>query len=237
MLILLIRQITISITAPEGTLDQDLLTIDVGPDMTIADLKAYIQSDTNVPPAVQSLYHNGQELRDGTKTLSHCQVKENDMLAMLVQQGSRAPSGEARGAGQGQARAPRLAERGQGDRRGIGEPDPEVIRLQALAEPRRLDQIRLQNPQLADAVQDKDRFRQAWEAMARQAYEREAEKQRELALLNADPFNIEAQAKIEEIIRQQRVEENLQNALDYTPEGERVSGHVSDLCMLIRVCF
>lgn len=208
-------QITISITAPEGTLDQDLLTIDVGPDMTIADLKAYIQSDTNVPPAMQSLYHNGQELRDGSKTLTHCQVKENDMLAMLVQS-SRVPTA---GAGQGQARAPRLAERSQSDRRGIAEPDPEVIRLQALAEPRRLDQIRLQNPELADAVQDKDRFRQAWEAMARQAYEREAEKQRELALLNADPFNIEAQAKIEEIIRQQRVEENLQNALDYTPEA------------------
>lgn len=221
---------------PPGTLDQDLLTIDVGPDMTIADLKAYIQSDTNVPPAAQSLYHNGQELRDETKTLGHCQVKENDILEMLVQS-SRAPTGAARGAGRGQARAPRLAERSQGDRRGIGEPDPEVIRLQALAEPRRLDQIRLQNPQLADAVQDKDRFRQAWEAMARQAYEREAEKQRELALLNADPFNIEAQAKIEEIIRQQRVEENLQNALDYTPEGERVSGQVSDLCMLIRFCF
>ena len=55
--------------------------------------------------------------------------------------------------------------------------------------------------------------------MEQQAHEREVARQREHARLNEDPFNIEAQAKIEEMIRQQQVEENLQNTLDYNPEG------------------
>lgn len=80
--------------------------------------------------------------------------------------------------------------------------------------------MRSHNAELADAVHDQARFQQAWDAMVRQAEEGEAEKQREIARLNEDPFNVEAQAKIEEIIRQQAVQENLQHAFDYTPEGE-----------------
>lgn len=46
----------------------------------------------------------------------------------------------------------------------------------------------------------------------------EVEKQKETQLLNADPYNIEAQRKIEEAIRQEAVMENLNHALEYSPE-------------------
>lgn len=78
--------------------------------MTIGDLKAYIRSDTNVDPNAQSLYYNGQELRDDTKTLQQCQIKEKDMLGLLVRV-PRAQPGGARAAGQGQVRgSPRPGE-------------------------------------------------------------------------------------------------------------------------------
>lgn len=218
------RRITISITAPEGAVEQDLLSLDVGPDMTTADLKAVIQSDTGIPQARQVLYYNGQHLADGTKTMGQMQLKEGDMLAMLVQ----APStqGPPPRTGQPQATAPPPTSRAQGGRGEGGTPQrerqragPEELRLQALGDPRVLEQLRRQVPELADAVQDPQRFQRMWEDLARNQEEAERAKQREMALLNEDPFNVEAQAKIEEIIRQEAVMENLQHAVDYNPEG------------------
>jgi hypothetical protein len=46
----------------------------------------------------------------------------------------------------------------------------------------------------------------------------ERERQLEMELLSADPFDMEAQAKIAERIRQQQVEENYQTAYEHTPE-------------------
>ena len=43
--------------------------------------------------------------------------------------------------------------------------------------------------------------------------------QREIARLNADPYDVEAQRKIEEAIRQQAVMENMEHALEYSPEA------------------
>ena len=185
--------------------------------MTTADLKAVIQSDTNLPPASQHLYHNGQLLIDESKTLEELRIVEGDMLAMHVR--STASPTTARGAGPSQGRQQQQGGNIAPGRRRRG-PDPEMMRLRMLGDPRMLAEIRNSNPELASVVQDSRRFAEVWDQVQRQQEETELQKQREIAALNEDPFNLEAQAKIEEIIRQEAVMENLQNALEHNPEGQ-----------------
>lgn len=55
--------------------------------------------------------------------------------------------------------------------------------------------------------------------MQARQYEAELERQRAIESLNADPYDIEAQRRIEEAIRQEAIMENLEHALEYSPEA------------------
>ncbi|KAG8993034.1 DNA damage-inducible protein 1 [Tulasnella sp. JGI-2019a] len=91
--------------------------------------------------------------------------------------------------------------------------DPEMMRLQFLGNPQLMQELRNTNPELADAVTNNDpqRFNQL---LAEAGLER-----RQIAEIERDPYNLEAQKKIEEAIRMQSVMENLQNAMEHSPES------------------
>lgn len=101
-----------------------------------------------------------------------------------------------------------------------GESEIEMTRISILSNPGAMTQVREQRPALAEAINDSARFRQVWLDMIQEDEEREHERQEQMRLLNEDPFNIDAQRKIEEMIRQQSVQENLQHAYEHNPEGE-----------------
>lgn len=212
------RRITLSITNPEAE-DQDLLSLDVFPDMTLETLRNSIQAETQIDPTAQHLYHNGQLITDDTKTMEQLQIGDGEMLALHVRdmRGSTGVPVANRGQQQQERRRPEA---------GAGQ-DPELIRLQILGDPRLRAEALRQQPQLAAALEDPQRFAQLFnESYDRERRER-AERQRQIAALNADPFDIEAQAKIEEIIRQERVMENLQNAMEHNPEGAYSTSTIS----------
>ena len=214
------RQLTISINtidAPQVTLEQDFLTADVGPEMTIADLKGYIESETNISTAAQRIYYDNQELVDDSKTLRQCGMTGDSMLGVQVRN-PQAPSVGSSRPVRTQRRGPTQA----GSRQGA-QADPEMIRLQAMGNPNILATIRASDPELANAVQDPARFQQIFEEKLRKKVEMDAEIQRRNDLLSADPFNIDAQREIEEMIRQEGVIENLQNAMEHNPEGNSSS--------------
>ena len=181
--------------------------------MTIADLKGYIESETNIPKVFQRIYYGNEELVEDNKTLQQCGMIDDSMLGVQIRN-PQAPSG-------GSGRPVRPERRGpapNGTRQGA-QTDPEMIRLQAMGNPQILATIRASDPELANAVQDPAHFQRIFEEKIRRKAEMDAEIQRRNDLLSADPFNVDVQREIEEMIRQEGVIENLQNAMEHNPEG------------------
>ncbi|KAJ4363092.1 DNA damage-inducible protein 1 [Neocucurbitaria cava] len=191
-------RVTIAITAPGTQSDNDLLTLELPPDSTVKDLKGFIEADTNLPSASQSIYLNGQPVANETQTLEAAGIRDGEMLAVLIRQNRQSNVN------------PRDSRPGQ--------PDPEDVRQQLLMSPDALNNLRQRDSELAAAVSDPTRWRETFAMRERQAADAERERQNQIALLNEDPFNVDAQRKIEELIRQDRVIENLQEAFEKNPE-------------------
>ncbi|KAJ3310001.1 DNA damage-inducible protein 1 [Blyttiomyces sp. JEL0837] len=102
-----------------------------------------------------------------------------------------------------------------------GAADPfENARQQLLSDPIALRRLEAQNPQIAQAVRNPAEFRRFLQQI--EAQKREAERQaalEEQMLQNADPFDIEAQRKIEEAIKKENVNRNWETAMEFHPES------------------
>lgn len=194
------------------------MTLDVAQDTILETLRASIQAETNISPTSQHIYHNGKLLNDDTKTMEELEIGDGEMLAVHVRdmRGSTGVTAQTQRPQQAEPRQQRPAQQG-----GSNRPDPELIRLQVLGNPAMRQQVQSQNPELAAALEDPARFAQILQSSYDREQRERLERQREIERLNDDPFNIDNQRRIEEMIRQERVMENLQNAMEHNPEGER----------------
>ncbi|CAO3637799.1 unnamed protein product [Cunninghamella echinulata] len=99
------------------------------------------------------------------------------------------------------------------------QPNFDLMRQHVLSDPRLLQQLANLNPDLARAaMNDPNRFT----AMIQQLDQsrRQAANQRtEMLAASDDPFDIEAQKRIEEAIRQENIAANLEAAMEYNPES------------------
>lgn len=132
------------------------------------------------------------------------------MLAMLMRETQPRPQNDM-----GARRQPQPARR-----TGSSADEIETARLSILGNAGAMAQVREQRPALAEAINDSARFREVWQEMIREDEQREDERMEQMRLLNEDPFNVDAQRRIEEMIRQQSVQENLQHAYEHNPEGQ-----------------
>ncbi|POR34613.1 DNA damage-inducible protein 1 [Tolypocladium paradoxum] len=207
-------RITLNIFNPQAGGQDSLLNLEIFPDMTISILRESVHAETNIPPTSQHIYHNGRLISDDTKTMEQLQIADGDMLAVHVR--------ETRGSTAAPAQAPRPRAQApppaQPRRRQGGDNDPELVRLQVLGDPALRQQLQRQHPELAAAVEDPARFAGILHDAQDQERRERLERQREIERLNDDPFNIDNQRKIEDMIRQERVMENLQNAMEHNPE-------------------
>lgn len=176
--------------------------------MTLNDLKAIIEADINVPPTSQHFLQDGRPVTDNSISLTQMNVQEGDVVALAIQS-ARQRRRPAQGTPTGEP-----AQRQQTGN------DPEQARLRILTDGAIMDECRRQDPELAAASSDQQKFHELWASRQRQYEKVQLEKEEQYALLEADPFNADAQQKIEEIIRQERVAENLQKAMEENPECE-----------------
>lgn len=211
------RRITLNVFNPHGGDQDSLVTLEVFSDMTVSTLRESVQAEAGIPPTSQHIYHNGRLISDDAKTMEQLQIGDGDMLAVHVRdmRGSTVPpepAGRSPAAARQQPSAAPPAPAGV-------ENDTEMLRLQILGDPAVRQQLSRQHPELAAAIEDPARFRRIFlDSQDRERREREM-RQREIERLNEDPFNVENQRRIEEMIRQERVMENLQNAMEHNPEG------------------
>ena len=201
------RRITLTINAPTHD-DGDLLSLEVPPDITVATLKESVQAESQIPKTSQHLYHNGQLLSDDSKTMEQLSIADGEMLALHVRSTARPIA------------APQPQPRQQNPPARGGYPDPETIRLQLLGNPEMRAQAVSQRPELARVIENPEMFAQALQRMQDQEREEQNKRRQQIADLNADPFDIDAQMRIAEMIREERVQENLQNAIEHNPEGK-----------------
>lgn len=139
-------------------------------------------------------------------------IGDGDMLALHVRDMSarRAPQ-----AGQQQsARQPAAQQQ-----RGRTQPDPETLRLQILGDPLLRENIQRTHPDLAAVLDNSAVFAQTLQNRYEEDRRQQAHVAEEIARLNADPFDLDAQLRIEEMIREQAVQDNLQIAIEHNPEG------------------
>lgn len=182
--------------------------------MTLGALRSSIEAE-GIPAPSQHIYHNGQLITDASKTLQELQISDGDMLALHVRD-MRGNTGVAQPPAPQQQRQPQQQQ--QQAAGAAAQQDPELVRLQFLGDPRLQAELRRRNPQIADALNDPQRFAQLMRQGNDSQEDERRQRMREIEQLNRDEFNPDAQARIEEMIRQQNVMENLQNAMEYNPE-------------------
>ena len=196
-----LRQISITVVTSDVSLPSDFVSFDVAPDVTLGSIKGLIEAELSVPQAAQSLSRNNLSLTDSSKTLAQLEVADGDLLGLTVRTRQRS----TRAQNPAQTSAPNT--------------DAERLRLHMLGDERFMERVRQENPRLAEAAPDAGRFQTAWQEEQRRIRAQQDDQERQYALLEADPFNVDAQQKIEKLIQDQQIAMNMERAMEENPES------------------
>ncbi|KAG0227249.1 DNA damage-inducible protein 1 [Actinomortierella wolfii] len=182
--------------------------------MELENIKALLEAETGVPADDQRLFYNNVELTDPKATLQTYNVNQDDIIELRRVSTARVARRPQAGALAGNVHP------GQISQGGGNAHDAEQIRQHVLSDPALLAQLRERQPQLAEAaVNNPSRFHALIRELDEQRRAAEQQRMLEIQALNDNPFDIEAQQRIEEAIRLENVAANLEAALEYNPEA------------------
>ncbi|KAG0032090.1 DNA damage-inducible protein 1 [Podila clonocystis] len=208
----------VSVLTEEGELHH----LEFDSQMEVENIKALIEADCGVPAEDQQIFHNERELVDPKSTLQTHNVHEDDILTLRQKSKQRAVQRPTPGMAAGSARPgpPVATHPGQISSGGGNAHDAEQIRQHVLSDPALLQQLRERQPALAEAaVNNPSRFHALIRELDEQRRNAESTRIRQIQALNDNPFDLDAQQRIEEAIRLENVAANLEAALEYNPES------------------
>ena len=189
--------------------------------------QAFCEVESGVPSAEIGLLFNGIPLLDLKKSLKDYGVKDGDMIMMdQIRRGplppvqpavpagaggmnwdfSRIQIPSSSGAGAGPSRAPAPTSR-------PNEEDPAYIRDMLRANPDQMALLKQNNPSLSEALNSGslEEFSKVLKEQQQARREREAQR---IRMMNADPFDMEAQRLIAKEIEQKNIDHNMELAME-----------------------
>ncbi|XP_007520737.2 protein DDI1 homolog 1 [Erinaceus europaeus] len=220
-------------------LSEVTFSLQVNPDFELHDFRVLCELESGIPSEETQIVYMERLLVDDHCSLAQYGLRDGDVVVLLQKDhvGSRPqgrPPTQSRMDSTGLAvpgtsssrqhhRAHSLQKAhglGSGEKRTFaqGLESPAFIRSMLLSNPHDLSLLKERNPPLADALLsgNLETFSQV---LMEQQRERALREQERLRLCASDPFDLEAQAKIEEEIRQQNIEENMNIAMEEAPES------------------
>eukprot|EP00123_Amoebidium_parasiticum_P011303 comp20635_c0_seq1/m.26710 comp20635_c0_seq1/g.26710 ORF comp20635_c0_seq1/g.26710 comp20635_c0_seq1/m.26710 type:complete len:397 (-) comp20635_c0_seq1:204-1394(-) len=176
-------------------------------EMDLETVQIILEGETGVAATEQALWLKGVWLSDGSKTLLGHGVADNDMLWLRRK---------------GQGPPPTLG-RIQVPQRRVATPleEAQAMIREVKSDPYQLSIYKQNIPQLADAILAEDAQKVA-DILKKLKDEKEATERERNELyrrLAENPFDVDAQRKIEDMIRQENVSQNMMQAMEHNPEA------------------
>lgn len=201
----------------QSTDSGNISTVEVPESATVNQLKSKVKSALNLPHTRYLLMHNENFLQSGDKSLKDSGVANDDMIIVLEDE-APAPLGSTNPAPQ-QTNQASSAFPPQLD----VDAAVESVRQGALLNPAVRESMKSLNPQLHSLLDHPDQFRQAYLQFVQQHQAAfggsQSARDDEMRRLQSDPDNPANQARIMELIQEERINENLQFAADTSPEA------------------
>ncbi|XP_073937384.1 protein DDI1 homolog 2 isoform X6 [Castor canadensis] len=218
-------------------LSEVTFSLQVDADFELHNFRALCELESGIPAAESQIVHAERPLTDNHRSLASYGLKDGDVV-ILRQKENADPRPSVQfpnlpridfssiavpGTSSPRQRQPPRAQQphsspGEMASTPQGLDNPALLRDMLLANPHELSLLKERNPPLAEALLsgDLERFSRV---LVEQQQDRARREQERIRLFSADPFDLEAQAKIEEDIRQQNIEENMTIAMEEAPES------------------